>query len=217
MTDLRHSGTRGHVRVSARYAPYVSGTARTDQRTGSTGGRESVGTGRSPARRLTPARRCCPSPRCRPRRGSRGRVAARRGGRGCRTRPARARRPTRRPPFPGARRIPGPRNVLLLQNRRDASTPHRGEKMPPEKFGDRARLVSVDDSRHGVYVLGNNSCALKPPRATSSRARCPRRTRPAARTDRPRTPSTWVARIGQKCVETPHHVDPGRVVEIGNG
>ncbi|MFD5776125.1 alpha/beta hydrolase [Streptomyces fungicidicus] len=54
----------------------------------------------------------------------------------------------------------GPRNVLLLQNRRDASTPHRGGKMLREKFGDRARLVSVDDSGHGVYVLGDNSCAL---------------------------------------------------------
>ncbi|MDQ0405364.1 alpha/beta hydrolase [Streptomyces sp. NPDC000349] len=54
----------------------------------------------------------------------------------------------------------GPRNVLLLQNRRDASTPHVGGKMLREKFGDRARLVSVDDSGHGVYVLGRNSCAL---------------------------------------------------------
>ncbi|MER7666741.1 alpha/beta hydrolase [Streptomyces sp. NPDC096193] len=54
----------------------------------------------------------------------------------------------------------GPRNVLLLQNRRDASTPHLGGKMLREKFGDRARLISVDDSGHGVYVLGKNSCAL---------------------------------------------------------
>jgi len=54
----------------------------------------------------------------------------------------------------------GPRNVLLLQNRRDASTPHRGGKMLRKEFGDRARLVSVDDSGHGVYILGNNSCAL---------------------------------------------------------
>ncbi|MFS0695595.1 alpha/beta hydrolase [Streptomyces nitrosporeus] len=54
----------------------------------------------------------------------------------------------------------GPRNVLLLQNRRDASTPHLGGKMLREKFGDRARLISVDDSGHGVYVLGRNSCAL---------------------------------------------------------
>ncbi|MFH9471452.1 alpha/beta hydrolase [Streptomyces clavifer] len=54
----------------------------------------------------------------------------------------------------------GPRNVLLLQNRRDASTPHRGGKLLREKFGDRARLVTVDDSGHGVYVLGKNPCAL---------------------------------------------------------
>lgn len=54
----------------------------------------------------------------------------------------------------------GPRNVLLLQNRRDASTPQRGGKMLREKFGNRARLVSVDDSGRGVYVLGDNSCAL---------------------------------------------------------
>lgn len=54
----------------------------------------------------------------------------------------------------------GPRNVLLMQNRRDASTPHRGGKMLREKFGDRTRLVTVDDSGHGVYVLGDNSCAL---------------------------------------------------------
>ncbi|MFD3650004.1 alpha/beta hydrolase [Streptomyces cyaneofuscatus] len=54
----------------------------------------------------------------------------------------------------------GPRNVLLLQNRRDASTPHLGGKLLREKFGDRARLISVDDSGHGVYALGTNSCAL---------------------------------------------------------
>ncbi|WP_399921408.1 alpha/beta hydrolase [Streptomyces kanamyceticus] len=48
----------------------------------------------------------------------------------------------------------GPGNVLLLRNRRDASAPHRGGKMLREKFGDRARLVSVDDSGHGVYVRG---------------------------------------------------------------
>ncbi|MBU6535391.1 alpha/beta hydrolase [Streptomyces mayonensis] len=54
----------------------------------------------------------------------------------------------------------GPRNVLLLQNRRDVPTPHRGGELLREKFGDRARLVSVDDSGHGVYVLGKNSCAL---------------------------------------------------------
>ncbi|MEK8142813.1 alpha/beta hydrolase [Streptomyces sp. M10(2022)] len=53
----------------------------------------------------------------------------------------------------------GPRNVLLLQNRRDASTRTWAGRCCA-KFGDRARLISVDDSGHGVYVLGRNSCAL---------------------------------------------------------
>lgn len=39
-----------------------------------------AGTGERPAPRFTPGRRCLRSPWCRPRRGSRGRVAARRGG-----------------------------------------------------------------------------------------------------------------------------------------
>ncbi|MFE1250183.1 alpha/beta hydrolase [Streptomyces sp. NPDC058735] len=54
----------------------------------------------------------------------------------------------------------GPRNMLLPRNRRDASTPRGGRKMLREKFGDRARSVTVDDSGHGLYVLGDNSCAL---------------------------------------------------------
>ncbi|MEV7867173.1 alpha/beta hydrolase [Streptomyces sp. NPDC088124] len=54
----------------------------------------------------------------------------------------------------------GPRNVLLVQNLRDAPTPHDGGKMLRQKFGDRSRLVSVDDTGHGVYVLGDNPCAL---------------------------------------------------------
>ncbi|MEV0619752.1 alpha/beta hydrolase [Nonomuraea sp. NPDC050404] len=53
----------------------------------------------------------------------------------------------------------GPANVLLVQNQRDIPTPHRGGEMLREKFGDRARLVSVDASGHGVYLLGENACA----------------------------------------------------------
>ncbi len=53
----------------------------------------------------------------------------------------------------------GPTNVLLVQNRRDIPTPYRGGEMLREKFGDRARLVSVDASGHGAYVLGGNACA----------------------------------------------------------
>ncbi|MEU1484590.1 alpha/beta hydrolase [Streptomyces sp. NPDC005752] len=54
----------------------------------------------------------------------------------------------------------GPRNVLLVQNLRDAPTPHLGGKMLRQKFADRSRLLSVDDGGHGVYVLGDNACAL---------------------------------------------------------
>lgn len=53
----------------------------------------------------------------------------------------------------------GPANVLLVQNKRDVPTPHLGGEMLRQKFGDRARLVSVDASGHGVYVIGDNACA----------------------------------------------------------
>ncbi|WP_275002681.1 alpha/beta hydrolase [Promicromonospora iranensis] len=54
----------------------------------------------------------------------------------------------------------GARNVLILQNRRDPVTPVAGGERLHEKFGDRSRLVTVDGSGHGVYVLGGNACAL---------------------------------------------------------
>jgi pimeloyl-ACP methyl ester carboxylesterase len=54
----------------------------------------------------------------------------------------------------------GPRNVLILQNRRDPVTPLAGGQRLHEKFGDRSRLVTVDGSGHGVYALGDNACAL---------------------------------------------------------
>jgi pimeloyl-ACP methyl ester carboxylesterase len=54
----------------------------------------------------------------------------------------------------------GPHNVLLVQNLRDPGTPHLGGKMLRQKFADRSRLLSVDDSGHGAYVLGDNPCAL---------------------------------------------------------
>lgn len=61
------------------------------------------------------------------------------------------------PPVPVA--AAGPANVLLVQNRRDVPTPYRGAELLRAKFGDRARLVSVDDSGHGAYLLGENPCA----------------------------------------------------------
>ncbi|GAA4889855.1 alpha/beta hydrolase [Saccharopolyspora cebuensis] len=54
----------------------------------------------------------------------------------------------------------GPTNVLVVQNQRDPVTPLRGGELIDEKFGDRSRLVSVDASGHGAYVLGDNPCAL---------------------------------------------------------
>ncbi|MFC5286410.1 alpha/beta hydrolase [Actinokineospora guangxiensis] len=54
----------------------------------------------------------------------------------------------------------GPRNILVLQNLRDPATPHLGGKLVRAKFGERARMVSVDGSGHGVYVYDDNACAL---------------------------------------------------------
>jgi hypothetical protein len=54
----------------------------------------------------------------------------------------------------------GPTNVLVMQNLRDPATPLRGGELIDEKFGDRSRLVSVDASGHGVYVIGDNPCSL---------------------------------------------------------
>ncbi|TDV56393.1 alpha/beta hydrolase family protein [Actinophytocola oryzae] len=54
----------------------------------------------------------------------------------------------------------GPANVLVVQNRHDPVTPHLGGELLDGKFGDRSRLVSVDGSGHGVYVVGDNACAL---------------------------------------------------------
>lgn len=53
----------------------------------------------------------------------------------------------------------GPSNILIMQNLRDPVTPHLGGVLLDEKFGQRSRLVSVDDSGHGAYVYGDNPCA----------------------------------------------------------
>lgn len=52
----------------------------------------------------------------------------------------------------------GPANVLLVQNLRDVATPHSGAVQLRRAFGDRARLVSVDATGHGAYVVGGNAC-----------------------------------------------------------
>lgn len=53
----------------------------------------------------------------------------------------------------------GPTNILVAQHRRDPVTPLRGGELIDEKFGDRSRLLTVDASGHGVYLLGTNQCA----------------------------------------------------------
>ncbi|WP_431940500.1 alpha/beta hydrolase [Nocardia grenadensis] len=53
----------------------------------------------------------------------------------------------------------GPADVLIVQNQRDPVTPLRGGELLDEKFGQRSRLVTVDGSGHGAYVLGANPCA----------------------------------------------------------
>ncbi|HEY4589699.1 MAG TPA: alpha/beta hydrolase, partial [Thermoanaerobaculia bacterium] len=53
----------------------------------------------------------------------------------------------------------GPTNVLMLQNRRDPATPYAGALGLRAAFGDRARLVSVDQGGHTVYVTTPNGCA----------------------------------------------------------
>ncbi|MEU4312114.1 alpha/beta hydrolase [Nocardia sp. NPDC024068] len=53
----------------------------------------------------------------------------------------------------------GPANVLIVQNQRDPVTPMRGGELLNDKFGDRSRLLGIDGSGHGGYILGNNACA----------------------------------------------------------
>ncbi|WP_072806176.1 alpha/beta hydrolase [Rhodococcoides yunnanense] len=53
----------------------------------------------------------------------------------------------------------GPTNILIAQHQRDPVTPLLGGELIAEKFSDRSRLLTVDGSGHGVYVLGKNECA----------------------------------------------------------
>lgn len=54
----------------------------------------------------------------------------------------------------------GPRNVLVVQNLRDPATPHVGGVINRKAFGDRARLVSIDQGGHGAYIFNDNPCGL---------------------------------------------------------
>ena len=47
----------------------------------------------------------------------------------------------------------------MLQNRRDPATPYAGALGLRAAFGERARLVSVDQGGHTVYATTPNRCA----------------------------------------------------------
>ena len=47
----------------------------------------------------------------------------------------------------------------MLQNRRDPATPYAGALGLRAAFGERARLVSVDQGGHTVYTTTPNGCA----------------------------------------------------------
>ena len=52
----------------------------------------------------------------------------------------------------------GPANILIVQNLRDPATPFPGALAMRVAMGSRARLVSVDQGGHGVYLIAPNVC-----------------------------------------------------------
>lgn len=52
----------------------------------------------------------------------------------------------------------GPSNILMIQSLRDPSTPYFGGLKMREALGDRARLVTVDQGGHGMYLANGNAC-----------------------------------------------------------
>lgn len=52
----------------------------------------------------------------------------------------------------------GPSNVLMVQSLRDPSTPYSGGLKMREALGDRARLVTVEQGGHGLYLGNGNAC-----------------------------------------------------------
>ncbi|RJQ88479.1 alpha/beta hydrolase [Amycolatopsis panacis] len=53
----------------------------------------------------------------------------------------------------------GPSNVLMVQNLRDPATPLSGARDLRRAFGQRARMVTVDQGGHGAYAFAANQCA----------------------------------------------------------
>lgn len=52
----------------------------------------------------------------------------------------------------------GPSGILMLQSRRDPATPLFGALKMREALGDRARLVTVEQGGHGLYLGNGNAC-----------------------------------------------------------
>lgn len=52
----------------------------------------------------------------------------------------------------------GPSNILMIQSRRDPATPYSGGLKMREALGERARLVTVEQGGHGVYLGNGNAC-----------------------------------------------------------
>jgi pimeloyl-ACP methyl ester carboxylesterase len=52
----------------------------------------------------------------------------------------------------------GPANILIVQNLRDPATPFPGALAMRVALGPRARMVSVDQGGHGVYLAAPNVC-----------------------------------------------------------
>lgn len=52
----------------------------------------------------------------------------------------------------------GPSNILQIQSLRDPSTPYAAGLKMREALGDRARLVTVDQGGHGMYLGNGNAC-----------------------------------------------------------
>ncbi|KZB87245.1 alpha/beta hydrolase [Amycolatopsis regifaucium] len=52
----------------------------------------------------------------------------------------------------------GPSNILMVQNLRDPATPLSGARDMRRALGDRARIVTVDEGGHGVWLSDENAC-----------------------------------------------------------
>jgi pimeloyl-ACP methyl ester carboxylesterase len=53
----------------------------------------------------------------------------------------------------------GPANILIMENLRDPATPLPGALQLRAALGQRARMITVDQGGHGVYVITTNTCA----------------------------------------------------------